>query len=302
LKPVWIGVWRLADPKISLASFAGMFLGACAAARDGGLSWAWLVLTALGIFSIEVAKNALGEIVDFDSGTDLSVAPEDRSPFSGGKRVLVDKLLTRRQTLAIAALSYLLGIAVGLVIVLYREPRIFWIGLVGVACALFYHLPPFKLSYRGLGEIAVAVSYGPLITTGTFLVQRGTVSAEIILLSSALGLLIAAFLWANEFPDYRADKASGKRTLVVLLGRRKAARAFVAIIAVAALTLLCLPMLGVPLTVWLGGLFLVPAIMASRILLRHGEITRRIIRAQALTLLSFIVYALGAGAGLLLPA
>jgi 1,4-dihydroxy-2-naphthoate polyprenyltransferase len=300
LRSDWIGVWRLADPKISLASFAAMFLGACAAAREGGLSWGWLALTVLGVFSIEVAKNASGEIVDFDSGTDLLVAPEDRSAFSGGKRVLVDKLLTRRQTTAISASSYLLGIAVGLAIVVYREPRVFWIGVAGVACALFYHLPPLKLSYRGLGELAVAISYGPLITVGTYLVQRGTVSAEIILLSSALGLLIAGFLWANEFPDYRADKASGKRNLVVLLGRRMAARAFVAIVAAAALTLLCLPMIDAPLTVWLGGLFLIPATMASRLLILHGEVTRRVIRAQAMTLLSFVIYALGSGVGLLL--
>ena len=96
----WAGFWRLADPKISLASFAGMFLGACAAAGDRALSWGWLLLTVFGIFAIEIAKNASGEIVDFDSGTDQAVLPDDRCPFSGGKRVLVDRLLTRGQTIA----------------------------------------------------------------------------------------------------------------------------------------------------------------------------------------------------------
>src|SRR5574341_214290 len=100
------GVWRLADPKISLASMASIFLGACLAVADGGWSPAWLAFTAAGIFFIEVAKNASGEIIDFDSGADLGVAPVDRSPFSGGKRVLVDGLLTRKQTATIAAVSY----------------------------------------------------------------------------------------------------------------------------------------------------------------------------------------------------
>jgi 1,4-dihydroxy-2-naphthoate octaprenyltransferase len=199
MRRFWVGLWRLADPKISLASFAAMFLGACAAARDGALSWGWLALTVLGIFCIEVAKNASGEIIDFDSGTDQAVALEDRSPYSGGKRVLLDRLLTRRQTIAISAVSYLLGIVVGLIIVLYREPRIFWLGVAGVGLALFYHMPPLKLSYRGLGELAVGLSYGPLITAGTYLVQRGTVTLDVILLSAVLGLLIAAFLWINEF-------------------------------------------------------------------------------------------------------
>lgn len=44
-----------------------------------------------------------------------------------------------------------------------REPRVLWIGALGIACAWFYQAPPFKLSYRGLGEIAVAVCYGPLM-------------------------------------------------------------------------------------------------------------------------------------------
>lgn len=299
---VWQGLWRLSDPKISLASFSGMFLGACVAARDGGLSWGWLAVTVLGIFFIEVAKNASGEIVDFDSGTDRLVAPEDRSPFSGGKRVLIDKLLTRRQIILISALSYLLGIAMGMFIAAYREPQILWLGVAGVGFAFFYHMPPLKLSYRGLGEIAVALSYGPFITAGTYLVQRGEVTLEVILLSTLLGLLIAAFLWANEFPDYQADKASGRRNLVVMLGRRKAAQAFVAIIAMAALGLFLLPWLGLPLAVWLGGLFLIPATMASQILIRHGEVTRRVIRAQVMTLLSFVIYALGSGVGILLAA
>jgi 1,4-dihydroxy-2-naphthoate octaprenyltransferase len=300
MKIFCMGLWRLADPKISLASFAAMFLGACAAARDGALSWKWLALTVLGIFLIEIAKNASGEIVDFDSGTDRAVAPEDRSPFSGGKRVLIDGLLTRRQTISIAAVSYLLGIAAGLVIVAYREPQILWLGVVGVALAYFYHAPPFKLSYRGLGELAVGLCYGPLITSGTYLVQRGTVTLELILVSTLLGLLIAAFLWINEFPDYRADSVSRRLNLVVRLGRPKAARVFVAMMMVAAVGLTLLPLAGIPVAVYLGALFLVPAAVASRILLQHGEVTARVIPAQAMTLISFVLYSLGSGIGLLL--
>ena len=59
-KTFWQGFWRLADPKISLASFAGILLGACMAAADHGLAWGWLALTVLGVFCVEVAKNASG--------------------------------------------------------------------------------------------------------------------------------------------------------------------------------------------------------------------------------------------------
>lgn len=133
----WRGVWRLIDPKISLASLASMFVGACAAARDGPLDCGWLGLTVLGILALEAAKNASGEVVDFDSGTDRAVAPEDRSPFSGGKRVLVDGLLTRGQTKGVALAGYAMGGAIGLAIVLAREPGVLWLGVAGVGLAFF---------------------------------------------------------------------------------------------------------------------------------------------------------------------
>lgn len=301
-KDFWVGFWRLADPKISLASFASMFLGACLAAAALPLDWRWLGLAIAGIFALEIAKNASGEIVDFDSGADLGVAPPDRSPFSGGKRVLVDHLLTRRETIRIAATFYLLAIVLGLVIVTFREPRILAIGMIGVACAYFYHSPPLRLSYRGLGEIAVALCYGPLICAGTYLVQTGTVAAKAVWLSTALGLLIGAFLWVNEFPDYSADRKSNKRTLVVRLGRKRASYIFVLAVLISFPMLLAAPFVAqLSFGVWLGLTGLPFAIFAAIRVLMAPESTARIVPAQTATLLAFVLFALGTGVGALIP-
>ena len=293
------GFWRLADPKISLASLASMFLGACAAAAVAPLHFGWLLLTVLGIFAIEVAKNASGEIFDFDSGADLSVLEADRSPFSGGKRVLVDGLLTRRETIWIAGVCYALGLTAGLIIALGREPRILVLGLAGLACAYGYHAPPLKLSYRGWGEGVVGLCYGPLIALGTFLVQTGFFSQTVILASVPLGILIAAFLWINEFPDAAADAAAGKRTWVVRLGRRRASRVFGGLLAAAFLWTGGLPWMGLPPFVLLALVAWIPAVAAARCLMRHYDRTAKIIPAQAQTLLSFVLYAAGCGVGFL---
>lgn len=294
------GFWRLSDPKISLASAAGMLLGASSAAAAGPIAVGWLVLTVLGVFAVEVAKNASGEVFDWDSGTDLRVREEDRSPFSGGKRVLVDGLLTRGQTWGIATGGYLLAAVVGLSIVAWREERVLWFGLAGLALAFFYHAPPGRLSYRGLGELAVAISYGPLVCAGTYLVQRGTIPVGIVFLSLPLGILIAAFLWINEFPDYSADALSGKRTLVVRLGRRDAAKGFAWLGVSAAVVTALLPATGLPATVWLGGVAALRYIPAARALLASPEDTRAIVPAQAMTLQAFLLYALGASIGMLI--
>lgn len=296
----WQGFWRLADPKISLASFASMFLGACAAAANGALDFLWLAITVIGIFAVEVAKNASGDIFDFISGNDQAIREEDRSPFSGGKRVLIDGLLTRGQTAGIALIGYIIGTLCGLAIVRWREPSVLWIGVAGVALAFFYHAPPIKLAYRGLGEIAVAVAYGPLIGTGTYLVQRGIITIDITVVSMLLGILIGLFLLANEFPDYHADEIASKKTLVVRLGRQRASRLFAALLTLTFIGLAVLPLFGSPLTLWFGMIAMIPAYSAGKLLLGNPEVTSRIIPAQAKTLVTFLVFSAGTSIGCLL--
>jgi 1,4-dihydroxy-2-naphthoate octaprenyltransferase len=296
----WQGFWRLADPKISLASFAGVFLGGCMAAADATIDWPWLVLTVLGVFCVEVAKNASGELVDYDSGTDQAVAPVDRSPFSGGKRVLVDRLLTRGETRAIAALFYGIAALIGIAIVLFRDERVLSIGLIGMALAWYYHGGSIRLSYRGLGELAVALAYGPLVVSGTYLVQTGYFSAPQLHAAMALGVLVAAFLWINEFPDYGADKQAGKNNLVVRLGLERAALAYVVILATGylwlALTALYYPAASGLLWGLAGA---IPAAFSAWRLLQSGGVTAQIIPAQAACLGSFVAMAVGAGLGYL---
>jgi len=296
------GVYRLADPKVSLASIASMILGAAVAAHQGPLAWGWLALTVVGILGIEIAKNASGELVDFRSGVDQAVAPEDRTPFSGGKRVLVDGLLTQRQTAAVSWIGYGLGIAIGITLSAYRHPDVLWLGLAGVGLAYFYHADPLRLSYRGLGETAVALTYGPLIACGTYLVQRREWGDQIGWASIPLGILIGAFLWINELPDYRADRGGGKRTLVVRLGPRTASRVYVVLVAVAYAVLLLLPAAGLPRTVWLGAAALPFSVWAARRVMKNAESTSAIIPAQAATLLAFLAYSIGASIGMLVHA
>ncbi len=298
----WRGVWRLVDPKITLASVASMLLGVALAAGDGPLSWPWLAVTVGGIFCIEAAKNASGEIFDWDSGTDRAVSDDDRSPFSGGKRVLVDRLLTRAQTWSVAAIFYLLGGAAGLAIVLLREPAVLLVGAAGMALAYFYHAPPLKLSYRGLGEVTVALTYGPLVCAGTYLVQRQAIPARVWLAALPVGLLVGAFLWVNELPDRHADASAGKRTLVVRIGFAGAVRAYLGIVVAAALALLAMPLVGLPPAVLLGAAGLVPAAAAARKLFASDGATARVVPAQGLTLLAFVVTSIGMSLGLFLSA
>jgi len=297
----WLqAVWRVADPKFTLASVAALIVGASVAGRDGAVSWSWLGVTVLGIFCVEAAKNASGEIFDWDSGTDPGIRDDERTPFSGGKRVLVDGLVTRREIALIAAFFYALGAAAGLAIVLIREPKVIWVGLAGFALAFFYHAPPLKLAYRGLGELAIGVAYGPVVACGTYLVQRHAISSAVVLASLPLILAQMTCITYCEFPDSRSDAAAGKRTWVVRLGRARAAQIYPWLIVATYLLVAGLPLAGLPVSIWAGFAGLPFAIVGARRLAKFHDRPQQLTPAFPFVLAQFVVQAIGIGVGMLI--
>lgn len=295
-----MGLWRLADPKISITSLASMTVGAAPAVGHPDFSWRWLGVLGVAMFCMEVAKNAWGEVYDYDSGTDLAVQPEDRTNFSGGKRVLVDNLLTRRQTWGVALWFTLAGLVLGALMVFLREPSVFWYGLVGLVLGWSYHGPPLQLAYRGLGELDVVLCYGPLIALSTSALMTHGYDPAVAWLSLPLGIFIAAFLWVNEFPDFHADRGAGKYNLVARLGKRRASRLLPAIYAAGFLLLLCIPRLsGLTPLVWLGCIALLPALPAMVWTWRLPETFHRTHPVQPMALLAFVLYAAGVACGVL---
>lgn len=292
------GLWRVADPKVTLASVAGLLVGHAAAAREGPLHPGWAAAVVFGIFLAEAAKNASGEVFDWDAGVDQAVLPEDRSPFSGGKRTLVDGLWDRRDAVRAAAGLWAAAVCVGLAIAALREPKASALALLGGTLAYFYHAPPLRLAYRGLGEAAVALCYGPLIGGGAYLVQRGEMPGEVSRLLVPLGFLIAAFLVANEFPDFKADAAGGKRNLVVMLGRRGGTLLFLALTLAAAVGVWSLPDLGWPESCRWAGLAVIPGLWAWRRLAEAPADTPRVVAAQAAALAAFLLHAVVLSAAL----
>ena len=87
---------------------------------------------------------------------------------------------------------------------------------LGFIVSLGYTAPPLKFVYRGLGEIAVALGFGPLMLLGAYVVQTGGALAwEPFVASIPVALLVALILYVNEIPDRRSDARAGKRTLPV---------------------------------------------------------------------------------------
>jgi 1,4-dihydroxy-2-naphthoate octaprenyltransferase len=84
----------------------------------------------------------------------------------------------------------------------------------------------------GLGELFVAIK-GAMIVLGTFYVQAGTLDMAAGYVGAIVGLLSATVLFINSFPDYEADRSKGRRTLVIVMGKKAASTAFPVFVIVA---------------------------------------------------------------------
>ena len=241
MQKFWRGFWQVADPKIWIASLVPIAVGGSLAYGMTGLfSWFWFAVSLIGVFFIEIGKNAANDLADYQSGVDLMVAPDKRTPFSGGRRAIIDGNLTIYQAAWITVFTLAVGSAIGIYIAIFREPAILWIGCTGLFFAAAYSLPPFKLAYRGLGEFVVGLTFGPLIVSGAFVVQTHFLSWEVFLVSLPIGFLIANVLFVNQYPDYEADLQGNKRNWVVRLGKEKGITVYKGLFAAAYLSIVAL--------------------------------------------------------------
>ena len=218
LSPGWLILRATRLPFLS-ATIVPVVLGIAIAAAHGAFDLVTAVLTLIGASFAQLGLNVANDVFDSMQGADEANVTPTR--YSGGSRVIQYGLVTFRRMAATAATFYVAAAAIGLVLLALRGSFILLlIGVVGLVISLAYTAPPLKLVYRGLGEIAVAVGFGPLMLLGAYVVQTGgALSWEPVVASIPIALLVALILYVNEIPDRRGDEHAGKRTLPVRFGR-----------------------------------------------------------------------------------
>jgi 1,4-dihydroxy-2-naphthoate octaprenyltransferase len=260
-------------------------VGASLAWQEHTFHAGYLLLTLLGIVSVNAGLNMSNDYFDHLSGNDEN--NPHLTPFSGGSRVIQNGILAPRLVLAGSIAFYLVGIGIGIYLAWARGWALLWIGLLGVFFALFHNAPPFRLYYLapGAGELAAGIGCGPLVVLGSYYVQTQRFGIEALWASIPMGLLVAAILYINEFPDEVADRRVGKKTLVVVLGRERAVWGYPALLAGVYLSL----GIGVvaqvfPYPLLLALLPLPLAYRAVRGAFRHYDDVRALIPTNALTI------------------
>jgi 1,4-dihydroxy-2-naphthoate octaprenyltransferase len=213
------------------ATFVPVLLGIAVAAWVNGFNWWVALLTLIGGACIHLGLNVANDVFDTTSGADA--ANVNPTQFSGGSRVVHYGLLSLRAITLLSLGFYAAGIAIGLVLAATRGWDLLWLGVAGVLLSLFYTAPPLRLVHRGLGEIVVALGFGPIMTLGAYYVQAREYDLEPLLASLPVGILIALVLYVNEVPDRPADASAGKRTLPVRLSKDFIVNAYAGSVALA---------------------------------------------------------------------
>ncbi len=197
------------------ASAVPVIIGSAVAYRSGEFSWAYLALTLLAALCVQSGANLANTYFDFKNGVD--------KPESSDDRALVDGFLTPPGALRLSIALLAAAAAAGIYLSLKRGlPLLLVLGAAGFLLAWFYTAGGVRYKYRALGDLGIFLAFGPLIVSGTTLIQTGRILPEALLASLPPGLLITAIAHANNMRDLDSDRGSGVKTLAGLLGIRRA--------------------------------------------------------------------------------
>lgn len=197
----------------------------------------WLALAALvGVMLAHLAMNLCDDY--FDYKVDM-MGDRDKVIRQGFRAMTVkypymtdgsESIKTLRQAIAqFVIAACLCGLAVFVTRTLqngfiseYGSVVIVAIVAATAFLGVFYSAPPFKLAYRGLGELVIGIIFGPMLMMGVFYSAAGCITPGIIAISVPVGLLVLNILYTHSFIEKEGDAASNKMTLARLLGSYKA--------------------------------------------------------------------------------
>jgi 1,4-dihydroxy-2-naphthoate octaprenyltransferase len=193
-----------------------------------------LILAIFALFatvSIHLGANIANDYFDHISKNDW--LNDNKTPFSGGSRMIQNNLLSPKEILIGSLIFFAIGAGLGIaILIITKSLFVLGLGIIGIAGGYFYTAPPLKLGYRTAGEITIALLFGILPVYGAYYIQTGIIDFIPLLPATIVAVLIFLVIFANEFPDFEADKAVNKRTLVVTLGIKKAANLYKTVITI----------------------------------------------------------------------
>jgi 1,4-dihydroxy-2-naphthoate octaprenyltransferase len=196
------------------ASIIPILVGSALALVDGDVSWPLVIAMLVASVACHAGANLANDYFDHRKGVD-----NERN--LGPHKVIQLGLLAPDQVRNGMIAAFALATLVGVYVVLATDWRVFILSLVSLGAAFFYTAGSKALGYVALGEVTVFLFMGPAMVCGAYYVLTESITWTAVLLSIPVGALSAATLHANNIRDIEHDRAAGKRTLAIILGRER---------------------------------------------------------------------------------
>ena len=223
----WIKAARLRTLPLSMSGIIlGSFIAKWRITEQGG-TWDWKIfaLAILVTLLFQILSNFANDYGDGIKGTDKNrIGEAEQRAVASGKitanqmknAVILFAILSCIATFALLYFAFF-------TVHLMKEFYIF-VGL-GIACilaAIGYTVGKKPYGYMGLGDIFVFIFFGLVSVCGSYFLFTKNFDWDMLLPATAVGMLSAAVLNLNNMRDIESDAISGKNTLALRLGFKKA--------------------------------------------------------------------------------
>lgn len=217
----WISAFRLRTLFLAVGT---VVLGAGLAWHEGNFSITAFLLTFLLAVSIQILANLANDLGDYQKGTDIT--GKRQGPM---RAVQSGKISPKSMKIAIAIFSAICMV-IGLILIIRILPFIdrssalilLIIGAASILAALFYTLGRHAYGYKGWGDLFAFLFFGPVPVIGSYFLHSLTFDWQPLWPSIGMGFISTMILNINNMRDIKNDKASGKRTIAVILGLKNA--------------------------------------------------------------------------------
>jgi len=223
-KPSKLALWlkELRAPFFTASALPVIIGTALAYSAHNSFDLTLFILAVSATVAIHAGANITNDYFDHISGNDR--LNDNKTPFSGGSRMIQNNLLSPKEILIGSWMFLTTGAALGIVIVITTKSLfVLLLGIIGIIGGYSYTAPPLKLGYRTAGEITIGFLFGILPVYGSYYIQTGIIDFVPFFPALIVAVLIFLVIFANEFPDFEADKAVSKKTFVVSFGIKKSA-------------------------------------------------------------------------------
>ena len=193
--------------------------------KTGYIDFGYALLTFFGILCLHISVDLLNDYSDFKRGIDTNTK---RTKYSGGTGVIPENLIDSKLIYCAGIIFLIMGGLTGFYFVTTKGIIILILLIFAIISIYFYST---NIVNAGLGELFVAIK-GCMIVLGSYYIQSDTIELTSVYVGVIIGLLSALVLLVTSFPDYEADKKSGRRTLIIVIGKENSVKLFIMIIGI----------------------------------------------------------------------